>query len=151
MSSLISFLDGFSISLILILWIYTLLKYSKLPKIIPIHFGFDGNPDNFGSKYFIFLLPILALLLYFFLGYNVKEINNYPVEITKENKDAQFVIGILAVKTIIAYVLFIFFSFQKHIIDFSLNKTRKSIPMVKHILSLFFIIGFFLIVANIYK
>lgn len=151
MSSLISFLDGFSISLILILWIYTLLKYSKLPKIIPIHFGFDGKPDNFGSKYFIFLLPILALLLYFFLGYNVIEINNYPVEITKENKEAQFVIGILAVKTIIAYVLFIFFSFQKHIIDFSLNKTRKSIPMVKHILSLFFIIGFFLIVANIYK
>lgn len=151
MSSIISFLDGFSISFILILWIYTLLKYSKLPKIIPIHFGFDGNPDNYGSKYFIFLLPILALLLYFFLGYNVKKINNYPVEITKENKEAQFVIGIFAVKTIIAYVLFIFFSFQKHIIDFSLNKTRKSIPMVKHILGLFFIIGFFLIVANIYK
>jgi hypothetical protein len=73
-------------------------------------------PDNFGSKCFIFLLPILALLLYFFLGYNVKEINNYPVEITKENKDAQLVIGILAVKTIIAYVLFIFFTFQKHIV-----------------------------------
>jgi hypothetical protein len=97
--------------------------------------------DNFGSKYFIFLLPILALLLYFFLGYNVKEINNYPVEITKENKDAQLVIGILAVKTI-AYVLFIFFTFQKHIVSISLKKTEKSIPMLKHILGLFFIIGF---------
>ena len=151
MSGIISFLDGFLISILLILWSYTLLNFNKLPKIIPIHFGFDGVPDNFGSKYFIFLLPILALLLYFFLGYNVKEINNYPVEITKENKDAQLVIGILAVKTIIAYVLFIFFTFQKHIVSISLKKTEKSIPMLKHILGLFFIIGFFLIVANIYK
>lgn len=147
MSGIISFLDGFLISILLILWGYTLLNFNKLPKIIPIHFGFDGMPDNFGSKYFIFLLPILALLLYF----NVKEINNYPVEITKENKDAQLVIGILAVKTIIAYVLFIFFTFQKNIVSISLKKTEKSIPMLKHILGLFFIIGFFLIVANIYK
>ena len=144
MSGIISFLDGFLISILLILWSYTLLNFNKLPKIIPIHFGFDGMPDNFGSKYFIFLLPILALLLYFFLGYNVKEINNYPVEITKENKDAQLVIGILAVKTIIAYVLFIFFTFQKHIVSISLKKNRKINSNVKTYFGLIFHYWFFL-------
>jgi uncharacterized membrane protein len=143
MNGIISFLDGFLISILLILWSYTLLNFNKLPKIIPIHFGFDGMPDNFGSKYFIFLLPILALLLYFFLGYNVKEINNYPVEITKENKDAQLVIGILAVKTIIAYVLFIFFiskTYRKH---FS-QKNRKINSNVKTYFGLIFHYWFFL-------
>ena len=151
MNGIISFLDGFLISILLILWSYTLLNFNKLPKIIPIHFGFDGMPDNFGSKYFIFLLPILALLLYFFLGYNVKEINNYPVEITKENKDAQLVIGVLAVKTIIAYVLFIFFTFQKRIVEIAVQQKDKKIPVVNLIGGLFGIIGFFIILANIYK
>jgi len=151
MNGIISFLDGFLISILLIMWSYTLLNFNKLPKIIPIHFGFDGMPDNFGSKYFIFLLPILALLLYFFLGYNVKEINNYPVEITKENKDAQLVIGILAVKTIIAYVLFIFFTFQKRIVEIAVQQKDKKIPVISLISGLFGIIGFFIILANIYK
>ena len=73
----------------------------------------------------------------------MKEINNYPVEITKENKDAQLVIGILALKTIIDFMFFfIFFTFQKHIVSISLKKTEKSIPMLKHILGLFSLLVF---------
>ena len=71
----------------------------------------------------------------------MKEINNYPVEITKENKDAQLVIGILAVKLLLLMFFYIFHvskTYRKH---FS-QKTEKSIPMLKHILGLFFIIGF---------
>ena len=151
MNSIVSFLDGFSMALVIVLWSYTILNFKKLPEIIPIHFDLEGKPDNHGAKYFIFLLPIIGSLIYFFLSFNIKEINNYPVEITQENKEIQFFIGMIAVKSIIAYVLFIFFTFQKHIVSISLKKTEKSIPMLKHILGLFFIIGFFLIVANIYK
>jgi uncharacterized membrane protein len=138
MNGIISFLDGFLISILLILWSYTLLNFNKLPKIIPIHFGFDGMPDNFGSKYFIFLLPILALLLYFFLGYNVKEINNYPVEITKENKDAQLVIGILAVKNYYCLCSFYIFHISKTYRKHFSQKNRKINSNVKTYFGLIF-------------
>ena len=39
--------------------------YGKLPNEIPIHFDFYGNPDNYSSKLFIFVIPIImaAVLL----------------------------------------------------------------------------------------
>ncbi len=41
----------------------------KLPNIIPIHFNFSGEPDNYGSKYMLLIgafigFPIYALLTY---------------------------------------------------------------------------------------
>ena len=151
MNSVISFLDGFSLALVIVLWGYTLLNFRKLPEIIPIHFDLEGKPDNHGAKYFIFLLPFVGSLIYFFLSYNIKEINNYPVEITQENKEIQFLIGMIAVKSIIAYVLFIFFTFQKRIVEIAVQQKDKKIPIVTLIGGLFAIIGFFLILANVYK
>ena len=151
MNSIVSFLDGFSIALVIVLWSYTILNFKKLPEIIPIHFDLEGKPDNHGAKYFIFLLPIIESLIYFFLSFNIKEINNYPVEITQENNEIQFFIGMMAVKSIIAYVLFIFFTFQKRIIEIAVYQKDKKIPVINLIGGLFCIIGFFIILANIYK
>ncbi len=151
MNNVISFLDGFTVALVIVLWGYTLLNFRKLPEIIPIHFDLEGKPDNQGAKYFIFLLPFVGSLIYFFLSYNIKEINNYPVEITQENKEIQFLIGMIAVKSIIAYVLFIFFTFQKRIVEIAVQQKDKKIPIVTLIGGLFAIIGFFLILANVYK
>ena len=151
MNSIVSFLDGFSIALVIVLWSYTILNFKKLPEIIPIHFDLEGKPDNYGAKYFIFLLPFVGSLIYFFLSYNIQEINNYPVEITQENKEIQFLIGMIAVKSIIAYVLFIFFTFQKRIVEIAVQQKDKKIPVVNLIGGLFAIIGFFIILANIYK
>ena len=151
MDSIVSFLDGFSVALVIVLWGYTILNFRKLPEIIPIHFDLEGKPDNHGAKYFIFLLPFVGSLIYFFLSYNIKEINNYPVEITQENKETQFLIGMMAVKSIIAYVLFIFFTFQKRIVEIAVLQKDKKIPVMTLIGGLFAIIGFFIILANIYK
>jgi len=151
MNSIVSFLDGFSMALVIVLWSYTILNFKKLPEIIPIHFDLEGKPDNHGAKYFIFLLPIIGSLIYFFLSFNIKEINNYPVEITQENKEIQFFIGMTAVKSIIAYVLFIFFTFQKRIVEIAVHQKDKKIPVINLIGGLFGIIGFFIILANIYK
>ena len=151
MNSIVSFLDGFSMALVIVLWGYTILNFRKLPEIIPIHFDLEGKPDNYGAKYFIFFLPIIGSLIYFFLSFNIKEINNYPVEITQENKEIQFLIGMMAVKSIIAYVLFIFFTFQKRIVEIAVQQKDKKIPVVNLIGGLFGIIGFFIILANIYK
>jgi len=151
MDSIISFLDGFSVALVIFLWGYTILNFRKLPEIIPIHFDLEGKPDNYGAKYFIFLLPFVGSLIYFFLSFNIKEINNYPVEITQENKEIQLSIGMMAVKSIIANVLFIFFTFQKRIVEIAVHQKDKKIPVISLISGLFGIIGFFIILANIYK
>lgn len=151
MKDLISFLDGFSLALIIILWSYTIYNFKKLPKIIPIHFDLEGKPDNYGAKYFIFLLPIIGILIYFFLSYNIKEINNYPVKITQENREIQYTIGLLAVKSITAYILFIFFMFKKKNVAFALNKDAKKVPIISLLGGLFFTIGVFIFLANIYK
>ena len=151
MNSIVSFLDGFTVALVIVLWGYTILNFRKLPEIIPIHFDLEGKPDNHGAKYFIFLLPFVGSLIYFFLSYNIKEINNYPVEITQENKEIQLSIGMMAVKSIIAYVLFIFFTSQKRIVEIAVQQKNKKIPVMTLIGGLFAIIGFFIILANIYK
>ena len=43
----------------------SLAAYSKLPEQIPIHFDFHGVPDNYSSKLFILLMPLImaAVLL----------------------------------------------------------------------------------------
>ena len=151
MDSIVSFLYVFSIALVIFFWTYSILNLKKLPEIIPIHFDLEGKPDNHGAKYFIFLLPIIGTLIYFFLSFNIKEINNYPVEITQENKEIQFFIGMIAVKAIIAYVLFIFSTFQKRIVEIAVYQKDKKIPVINLIGGLFGIIGFFIILANIYK
>ena len=151
MDSIVSFLDGFSVALVIVLWGYTILNFRKLPENIPIHFDLEGKPDNYGAKYFIFLLPIIGSLIYFFLSFNIKEINNYPAEITQENKEIQFFTGMIAVKSIIAYVLFIFSTFQKRIVEIAVYQKDKKIPVINLIGGLFCIIGFFIILANIYK
>ena len=45
--------------------ILNLLKsWSCIPDRVPIHFGFDGKPDNWGSKRTLIMLPIVAVVFY---------------------------------------------------------------------------------------
>ena len=37
--------------------------FAFLPDIIPIHFGIDGAPDQFGSKYFMLLFPTIITII----------------------------------------------------------------------------------------
>ncbi len=36
--------------------------YPNLPEQIPIHFSFDGTPDNYGGRAFIFVVPLISLI-----------------------------------------------------------------------------------------
>ena len=38
--------------------------YSSLPGEIPTHFGIRGNPDDFGGKAAIWMLPVIGVVLY---------------------------------------------------------------------------------------
>jgi uncharacterized membrane protein len=45
------------ISLILLAFVFAGISFAFLSDIIPIHFGINGDPDQFGSKYFILIFP----------------------------------------------------------------------------------------------
>lgn len=45
--------------------VFGMVFWNKLPDIFPIHWGVDGNPDNFSSKPFaVFAIPIIMLVLF---------------------------------------------------------------------------------------
>ena len=70
-----------------------LLKYySLLPSIIPSHFDAAGVPNRYGSKSYLFILPIITFIMYFSLTIlsRFPNIYNYPEPITEENVEYQY-------------------------------------------------------------
>jgi len=70
-------------------------NYSKLPDIIPIHYNAAGEVDNSGNKISIFILPIIATVIFFTFIYlsKIPHIFNYIVEINMENAENQYTIA----------------------------------------------------------
>lgn len=56
-----------SLIIMIILLIYTVVNYSSLPPKIPIHYDLYGQPDQWSNKGRIFILPIITIMLWFFL------------------------------------------------------------------------------------
>lgn len=67
-------------------------NWSILPSRIPLHFGLDGQPDGWGSKNTLVVLPILCFFLY--AGLTVLQryphIYNYPFALTPLNVERQY-------------------------------------------------------------
>jgi uncharacterized membrane protein len=77
---------------ILAIWGLVISNYASLPDTIPTHFNAAGQPDDFGRKTSLFVLPIMSTILFFGLTFLNKfpEIFNYPVDITSDNAPAQY-------------------------------------------------------------
>lgn len=54
---------------IVLMFLFSIVFYPFLPLLIPIHWNASGIPDSFGSKNFVFLMPIVALILFFLFLY----------------------------------------------------------------------------------
>jgi len=65
-------LDGFSAVFLILGWWVAVSSYPQLPESIPIHFGLSGEPDGWGGRWTIFLMPVIATIIfaldYFVLG-----------------------------------------------------------------------------------
>lgn len=72
--------------------IATVMHYSNLPDQIPIHFNAAGNPDGYGAKSSILLLPILGVIMVVGMNFVAKIPHsfNYLVTITEENAHYQY-------------------------------------------------------------
>ncbi len=59
--------ESFFLLLLIIPFIYCASVWSTLPTTIPTHFDSLGNIDGWGDKIYIFMLPIINILMYLFL------------------------------------------------------------------------------------
>ncbi len=69
--------------------------WAVLPDRIPIHFGFSGQPDAWGDKLTIWLLPAVAAFIFALLTAvsRYPHTFNYSVRITEENARRQYLLA----------------------------------------------------------
>ena len=96
--------------LIIAVWALTIINYSKLPSVIPIHYNLTGQADGFGGKGTIITLPIIATIL--FVGMTVlnrfPHIFNYPTTITKDNALRQYTNATRMIRVLKLIIVIIF-------------------------------------------
>ena len=82
------------IFLLALMFILTARNFFLMPGTVPIHFNISGEPDGYGSRWMIWLLPFIAVAtsLLIALVHKVPQYINYPVQITKENAQRQFLL-----------------------------------------------------------
>jgi len=70
----------------------TAMYYPNLPDQIPIHFNAAGDPDSYGDKKMILILPILSVIMVFGMNMltKVPHTYNFLVSITEENAHYQY-------------------------------------------------------------
>ena len=80
-------LETVCLTLLVLLWIGTIAFFSKLPDQIPSHYNAAGQADDSSGRTHIFILPIVATVIYIGMTLLNKHphIYNYPATITKEN------------------------------------------------------------------
>jgi uncharacterized membrane protein len=94
---------------------YVLLNYCDLPDTIPIHYNLTGQPDGFGRKSILFVLPSITMVIYLILtiGLRFPHLFNYPFEITGENAERQYkniTVMVRILKALIA-VIFLYLTY----------------------------------------
>jgi uncharacterized membrane protein len=77
---------------LVIIWGLTIFAILKLPAIVPVHFNFRGQPDDYGDKKTLLFLPLLGTIIYWGLSKLNKypHVFNYMVKITEDNAHRQY-------------------------------------------------------------
>lgn len=107
-------IDVISAILVVIMAVGTFFIWKEAPDIVPTHFNFKGQVDNYGSKNIVFLLLVIAVICY--VGMTVvskyPKIYNYCIEITPENKEKQYLIAQTCIKLLNLEMVTIFLYIQ---------------------------------------
>lgn len=113
--------------LISVFWIVTSLAYKHLPDEIPTHYNGLGEVDAYGHKITIFLLPIIASILFIVLTITAKKPHtfNYSETITTENVDAHYKNAMRFMQTLNLFVLLIFIFIDYKTIQIAFNKSES--------------------------
>lgn len=109
-------LEVVGILIVIASWFYTVSHYSKLPDIIPTHFGAGGKVDGYGGKMTILFLPLVGTILYVFMTIVARYPHkmNYLVTITEANARKQYsiVTSMFRILKISIAILFFVIAFE---------------------------------------
>lgn len=137
-------------SFLIVLIALPLIWYNKLPENIPVHFNGAGEPDGYGGKSSLWLLPATGLFIWLLLTVieAFPQVYNFPVKITPENIVTQYRMATRLIRILKAVILIIF-SF----ISFQTMKTATggASGLGKAFLPVFLLITFGLIIIYMVK
>lgn len=109
-------IECLSIALLTLTWLYVLIEYPNLPDTIASHFNANGEPDSYGNKNFIWLMPSIAIIMYIglFTLNKFPHLHNYMVNITEENalKNYRLSTKIVRIVNMLTIALFSYITYQ---------------------------------------
>jgi len=90
-----SLIEGITYLVIFLLIAIPAFYYNQLPDKVPTHFDAAGNPDDYGSKQMIWLLPVIGIFLFAVLHQVTKYPHtfNYLKAITEDNALRQYTLA----------------------------------------------------------
>lgn len=96
--------------LLALTFLYLVWSWSRLPEKIPLHYNGAGKIDNFGSKWSLWFLYIVTLLMYGFITLTERHpgIWNTGVTVTRNNRDMVYLLLKHLIVTMKAGVTLIF-------------------------------------------
>lgn len=84
------------------------LTLPSLPDIVPIHFNFAGEPDGYGSKYMIWAIFGVSVVVYIGLTLLSRFPGLYKNRITVKNVEEQYRLTVKMVRALKVILLFFF-------------------------------------------
>ncbi|MBB6454622.1 putative membrane protein [Salirhabdus euzebyi] len=80
-------LELISVLIIFVTFIYIMYVWKDLPENMPMHFNAFGEPDAWGPKASIFMLPVMSTFLFvlLFLLAKIPSTHNFPIKVTEQN------------------------------------------------------------------
>jgi uncharacterized membrane protein len=121
-----------AISILSLLTIAVLIAFtlSTLPDTIPIHFNFQGKADGFGSKYTLWLLFGIAVLMYATFTFISFRPELYKSRMTENNLEEQYKLTAKMTRTTKMYILLFFVILTLFILQAAQGKWTEQIPFL---------------------
>ena len=139
-------IEVLSISCLTVLLLITASNYGLLPDQVPNHFNWYGQPDSWTGRGSVWILPVVAFLLYGALTIinRFPYTFNYPVKITDENALRQYRIAtrLIRILKLLSIASLTWINYQ--IIRVALNQTSGlgTYYLLIFLLTVFGAIGF---------
>lgn len=125
------------IGLILLSFILVGIAFVFLGDIIPMHFGINGEPDQFGSKYFMLIFPTISLLV----GLSMLLVAKYAKVSDNYRKYLLLTSIILLLVFVVVEITFIVYALSYAKGDYNFEISKVMLPLLG---TMFIIMGNFM-------
>lgn len=107
--------DLMSATILTMIVVYTAINFSDLSDTIPTHYNASGEPDGFGNKMYIWLLPAIGIITFIvlFVLNKFPHLHNYKFNITQDNalKNYRFMTRVFGFTALFITILFVFIQY----------------------------------------